>query len=57
MFHFVDLIKFDYQVTEELEKVKQEMDERGSSMTDGGELDKFTHKTELCGQTGRKCFI
>ena len=24
------------QVTEELEKVKQEMDERGSSMTDGG---------------------
>ena len=27
-----------FQITEELEKVKQEMDERGSSMTDGGEL-------------------
>ena len=25
-----------FQVTEELEKVKQEMEERGSSMTDGG---------------------
>ena len=25
-----------FQVTEELEKIKQEMDERGSSMTDGG---------------------
>ena len=24
------------QITEELEKIKQEMDERGSSMTDGG---------------------
>lgn len=28
---------FQLKVTEELEKVKQEMEEKGSSMTDGGE--------------------
>lgn len=27
---------FQWKVTEELEKVKQEMEEKGSSMTDGG---------------------
>jgi len=26
------------QVSEELEKIKMEMDDRGSSMTDGGQL-------------------
>lgn len=29
-------IFFKWKVTEELEKVKQEMEEKGSSMTDGG---------------------
>lgn len=28
-----------FQISEELEKVKQEMEEKGSSMTDGGETD------------------
>ena len=31
------------QVTEELEKVKMEMEDRGSSMTDGGKLYSFNH--------------
>ena len=35
-----------FQITEELEKVKQEMDERGSSMTDGGELS-YNHFSSL----------
>ena len=33
-----------FQVTEELEKVKQEMEERGSSMTDGGKSLLQTHR-------------
>ena len=34
-----DINVFDsLQVTEELEKVKMEMEDRGSSMTDGGKL-------------------
>lgn len=28
-----------FQISEELEKVKQEMEEKGSSMSDGGETD------------------
>ena len=40
------------QVTEELEKVKQEMDERGTSMTDGGKtaalLNFSLHKHKFC---------
>lgn len=28
-----------FQISEELEKVKQEMEEKGSSMTDGGKTD------------------
>ena len=35
--HILDVHIFIYlQVIEELERVKQDMDERGSSMTDGG---------------------
>ena len=33
-----------FQVTEELEKVKLEMEERGSSMTDGGKSLLQTHR-------------
>ena len=31
------------QVTEELEKVKMEMEDRGSSMTDGGKFAFYCH--------------
>ena len=37
--YMTDINVFDsLQVTEELEKVKMEMEDRGSSMTDGGKL-------------------
>ena len=35
-------------VSDELEKVKQEMDERGTSMTDGSEFSKKINKLILC---------
>lgn len=39
MKHNVVVFPFVFQISEDLEKVKQEMEEKGSSMTDGGEAD------------------
>lgn len=39
VFEKYEKIWFSFKITEELEKVKQEMEEKGSSMTDGGKSD------------------